>query len=345
METLLVPSKKELLQEITCMRLSGKGQVFRVHTKEELLQLPEIVRKHPEIIVIGSGSNFICKSEENSPKVFLRLENANLSVEHEDESSIRLKVGAGYDWDTFVEYCVKNDYAGVECLSAIPGTVGASPVQNIGAYGTELKEVFVSCEVFDRKEFIWKTLSKEDCAFGYRASIFNTTEKNRYIITEATFQLSKKYQPRKEWYPSLAEYFKNNSIETPTLQQVRGAVTEIRWSKLPKPEELGNCGSFFKNPVVAESLYEKLKVELPTLSGNKGESGIKLAAGQLLELAGLKGNKSESGHFGMYQKNALVLVHFGGGTFDELFEYAHFVQGKVFETFGVMLEIEPTIIN
>ena len=336
----------EQLEKITCMKLPGTCLLYEIKTQEELSRLPTLVKHYPGIIVIGWGSNFICNSTESSKKVFLRLACNEILTVYEDEKSIRLKISGGCSWDALVDYAVKNDYAGIECLSAIPGTVGAAPVQNIGAYGSELKDTFVSCTVFDRQDFTWKTFLNKDCHFGYRASIFNSTEKNRYIISDVILELSKERKSKEAWYPSLADYFQKQLIENPTLNQVRDAVIAVRWSKLPKPEELGNCGSFFKNPVVPEALYKKLKSQFPTLSANKTDDDTwKLAAGQLIELAGLKGNKSPSGHFGMYEKNALVLVHFGGGTFEELFEYAHLVQEKVLSTFGVQLEIEPTIIE
>ncbi|MEY2671913.1 MAG: hypothetical protein RL687_330, partial [Candidatus Parcubacteria bacterium] len=257
-----------------------------------------------------------------------------------------LKIGAGENWDLFVEKVCNMGLSGVEAMSAIPGTVGATPVQNVGAYGQEIKDTFISAEVFDTKNLEYKTLKKEDCNFRYRDSIFKTEEKGRYFITSVTMQLSKKI-PDMPNYPGVKKYFIENNINSPSLMDIRNAIIDIRASKLPNPADIPNVGSFFENPIILKSQYEKiaqsraLGEKIPFFEVDNDR--VKIPAGWLIENAGLKGYNF--GKVSVYEKNALVLVNNGDATGQDFANARDMIIRNVFDKFGITLEQEPEIIK
>lgn len=258
----------------------------------------------------------------------------------EAADTIEVVLGAGENWHETVSWCVDKGYSGIESMGLIPGRVGAAPVQNIGAYGTELKHVLAKVRALDVEKNCFIEFSNRDCEFAYRDSVFKRLA-GRFIITEVTLQLSR-IQDRSIRYAALQNYFEQRHIIQPDVRQVFDAVCAVRQSKLPDPSILGNAGSFFKNPVISESQYQLIKQQWPALVAYPDAPGfMKLAAGWLIDQCEWKGKKRA--HVGVYEKQALVLVHFGGGQLDDLLQLASDIQASVSEVFDVKLEIEPQL--
>jgi UDP-N-acetylmuramate dehydrogenase len=271
----------------------------------------------------------------------IKVELKGIHLVGEDENYIWIKVGAGEVWHGWVMYAIGQNWAGLENLSLIPGTVGASPMQNIGAYGVEIKEVFESLEAMDRKTLLLKNFSSEDCGFGYRESVFKHTLKDQYVICSVTFKLKKAPEFKVE-YGAIQEVLKENGVGVLSLQAVSDAVISIRKSKLPDPAEIGNAGSFFKNPTISPEQFDQLKTEFPTLPGYPNEDGVKVPAGWLIEEAGWKGKRI--GEVGVHEKQALVLVNYGQGDGEAVKNLSEQVQKSVEEKFGIRLSPEVNFI-
>lgn len=306
--------------------------------------------KGTRVLPLGGGSNLVFNDDVLNV-LALKAEILGFEILSEDEDATTLKIGAGENWDKFVERVCSMGLSGVEAMSAIPGTMGATPVQNVGAYGQEIKDTLISVDVFDTIELEYKTLSKEDCKFRYRDSIFKTEEKGRYFITSVTLQLSKNI-PEIPNYPGVKKYFLENNINSPSLIDIRNAIIDIRASKLPNPAEIPNVGSFFENPIVDKSIFEKLKIlyhEIPSFPVSarpclaEENNLVKIPAGWLIENAGLKGHNF--GHVSVYEKNALVLVNNGGATGQDFANARDQIIKTVFDKFGITLEQEPEIIK
>ncbi len=294
------------------------------------------------IFILGGGSNVVLPENMHNT-VFIKIQNKGIAILEQNTENVLLKIAAGELWDDVVLYACKNSYAGIEAMSAIPGIAGATPIQNVGAYGQEIKDVLVSLEAYDRINKINVTIKNEECCFDYRMSRFKKDWKNRFVITSIIIRLSKK-EPNIPLYKGVKEYFIENKIHKPTLLDIRQAITTIRWSKLPKPNELPNCGSFFENPVIENSLLQKLLEQypnMPTFPTNI-ENMTKISAGWLIEQAGLKG--FSFGKVGTYEKNALVLVNHGGASQNDVINTCKQIIKKVHEKFGILLETEPEII-
>jgi UDP-N-acetylmuramate dehydrogenase len=265
------------------------------------------------------------------------MEIKGIHVEDYSENEVLVKVGAGENWHEFVLFCIEKGYAGVENLSLIPGTVGASPMQNIGAYGVEIKEVFDSLWAIERDVLAFRKFSWEECAFGYRESIFKGALKDRYIITQVWFRLSK--QPTiKTSYGAIQDTLKEMGKDQPSIKDVSDAVIQIRRSKLPDPAEIGNAGSFFKNPTIPTEQFDTLKIEYPHIPGFSGEGGVKVPAAWLIEQTGWKGKRF--GNIGVHAKQPLVLVNYGGGEGKDIVQLSRDIQASVKETFGIDLHPE-----
>ncbi len=291
-------------------------------------------------LVLGGGSNILLSKD--FPGLVLQNNIKGIEKIEEDEHSALIKVGAGEVWHQFVRHVIKLGLGGVENLSLIPGCVGASPIQNIGAYGVELKDVFHELEAVDLQTGEIKVFSHAECRFGYRDSIFKQEAKNKYVICSVTFKLSKKHKLNTS-YGAIEEELKTMEISNPTINDVSNAVINIRRSKLPDPAEFGNAGSFFKNPEVSAEEYERIKKDYPALVAYKtGDNKMKLAAGWLIEQCGWKGKIV--GKVGMHRKQALVLVNYGKASGDELISHARNVQKSIKEKFGVEMEMEVNII-
>ena len=340
-----------LQQDVSLRSLNSFGinaQAHRFLCIENLSQLRALwaqMRADAELaalprLVLGGGSNVILS--DRLPHLVLRMAimGRELLVETEDSFIVRAK--AGENWHDFVLWTLSQGFGGLENLSLIPGTVGASPIQNIGAYGLEIQDYFHSLTAFDFVSGELKTFQKQDCAFGYRDSIFKSGEQDRYVIVDVSFALPKEWQPRLA-YGDVAKYLLERDITAPTPIDVSKAIIAIRQSKLPDPAVIGNAGSFFKNPIVSAELRNQVLqqhqncVSYPQINGD-----FKLAAGWLIEQCGWKGRHLET--VGVYEKQALVLVNLGGATGADVRTLARKIQADVFGKFGVELEVEPVFV-
>lgn len=314
---------------------------FVVQSEEKLRQLllsGQVTMPH---FVLGGGSNVVFSKHFQGTIIHMENKGIRLLDETCSADEVLVEAAAGESWDGFVRHCICQGWHGVENLVAIPGTVGAAPVQNVGAYGVEAKDI-VYCvralEVATGKE---RVFSHEECRFTYRSSVFKEELKDRYVIVSVVFRLGKKFLPDMR-YKALADALLRAGIEKPTASQLADVVTQLRWSKLPRPEEVGSAGSFFKNPVIGAGQYEELKDAYPDMVAYPLTEGYKLAAGWLIEQAGWKGRSL--GRCGVYEKQALVLVNRGGCTGTEVIDLANAITESVLRQFGVVLEKEVIII-
>ncbi|WP_373511867.1 UDP-N-acetylmuramate dehydrogenase [Persicitalea sp.] len=286
--------------------------------------------------ILGGGSNVLLTQDVNA--LVMRIEIKGIEVVQEDDDQVVLRVGAGENWHGFVLYCVENGYGGVENLSLIPGTVGAAPMQNIGAYGVEIKDIFQELQAVETTTGTLRTFDADACAFGYRESVFKRDLKDHYIITSVTFRLQKRpiYNVS---YGDIQKTLDEMGVAEHSVRAISEAVIKIRQSKLPDPDQIGNAGSFFKNPEIPKPQFEVLKNRFPELPGYPvGDDMVKVPAGWLIEQAGWKGHRA--GAVGVHDRQALVLVHHGGGTGQEIKTLAKKVQDSVAEKFGIQLTAE-----
>lgn len=297
----------------------------------DISDIPSIVNeaKSPTHI-LGEGCNTIFSDSEILPYFIIHMRNTGIEKISEDT----FKVQAGHNWDDFVKYSVESGFSGIEALSAIPGSVGASPIQNIGAYGQEVCNVITQVHVFDLRDNKFKTLSNAECRFGYRTSIFKTTEKNRYIITAVEFTLSQN-PPSIPNYPDLKNYFKS----IPTLKEIRNAIISIRSKKLPDPKIVPNVGSYFENVIANKATISRLKTSYPTIPVY---NSTKIPTGWLIDQCGLKGKSF--GPIKISENNALVLIHDGTGTYADLAFAEKYISDEIYKKFSLRLVREPNIL-
>jgi UDP-N-acetylmuramate dehydrogenase len=295
--------------------------------------------KTEQLLVLGGGSNVLFTKDFNGLVIKISIPGINYQEEGND---IKVIVGAGVVWNEFVNYCLSQGFAGVENLALIPGTVGASPIQNIGAYGVELKDVFDSCTAFEIATGTIKTFNYADCNFGYRESVFKGEQKGKYIITAVVFKLSKQAQLKTQ-YGAITTELVNRQITEPTITDIAEVVSAIRVSKLPDPKTIGNAGSFFKNPVISQSSFDALINKFPEVVNYPAPNNmIKLAAGWLIEQCGFKG--VIAGNTGTWKNQALVLVNHGGATGQEVYNFSEHIIETVFNKFGIKLEREVNML-
>ena len=305
-------------------------------------ELTSLITYHSPLItlIIGGGSNLLFT--KNYDGLVLKNEIKGIHTIHEDEDHIYVKAGAGENWHQFVMHCIKNNFSGVENLSLIPGNIGASPMQNIGAYGVEVKEVFYSMEAFHLKEKRIINFSVNDCEFGYRESVFKKKYKDQFVILTVTYRLNKKPQYNISYVAIKEELEKINAKEL-SIQSISQAVINIRSSKLPDPNVTGNAGSFFKNPEIPEDNFKILKTKFENIVGFPLDNGnVKVAAAWLIEQCGWKGYRR--GDAGCYEKQALVLVNYGNASGKEIYDLSEEIKQSVKEKFTVDLEREVNII-
>ncbi len=300
----------------------------------------------PQTIILGGGSNILFT--KNFDGLVLKNEIKGIKIIKEDEHYVYVQSGAGENWHQFVLYCINNNFAGVENLSLIPGNVGASPMQNIGAYGVELKEVFYALEAFHLTEKKIHQFTLNDCEFGYRESIFKKKFKNEFAIINVIFRLSK-IPHFNTSYGAIEQELEKMGVEEWSIKAISDAVINIRTLKLPDPSQIGNAGSFFKNPEVTHSIFDILYSKFPGIVGyNLPNGNVKLAAGWLIEQCGPKDSVSFKGYrkgdAGCHEKQALVLVNYGKATGDEIYNLSEMIITSVKEKFGVALEREVNII-
>jgi UDP-N-acetylmuramate dehydrogenase len=332
-------------RDLCTIRTGGTIRYYGVIGKKEDIReaLDFSEAERIPLLVIGEGSNLIF-ADGLLNIIVLKMNIKGIENTDEGTETVDIAAGAGEIWDKLVEHTIDAGLSGLEALSAIPGSVGASPVQNIGAYGCEAGDTIVSVEVFDCRDRRFKVLSHTECRFGYRDSLFKKGGMGRYIITGVTFRLSKQPPPIPQ-YPDILEYFRERGQTAPTLSEIREAITKIRWSKLPDPAVIPNAGSFFKNPFVALEAVQKIKQEYPDARIFPVDDAlVKIAAGWLIEKAGFKGRSF--GKISVYSKNALVLINNGGATYSDLIKAKSEITEAIREKFGILLEQEPVeVIN
>ena len=311
-----------------------------VHTVTELIEVLQ-ENKEKKLFILGGGSNMLLTQDIDALVIHIDLKGKE--VVWQDDNTVHVKAMAGENWHEFVLYCIDKGYGGIESLSLIPGNVGTTPIQNIGAYGTEIKDTMVSCEAIDIATQVLVTFTNEECRFAYRESVFKGPFKDKYIITSVTFGLTKTAHKINTSYGDIAAELTKHNIVAPTLKEVSNAITAIRQSKLPNPKELGNSGSFFKNPIITIAEFERIYLLHPTMPYyTLDDTYVKVPAGWLIEQCGFKGRRF--GDAGVHAKQALVLVNYGNATGQELLALSKNIRETVFDTFGIMIEAEVNVI-
>nr|WP_314558948.1 UDP-N-acetylmuramate dehydrogenase [uncultured Capnocytophaga sp.] len=303
-------------------------------------ELIEALKQYSNPFVLGGGSNMLLTTDVTQPVFHILLKGITIVKETDDE--VWLKAQAGENWHSFVMHTLELGYGGLENLALIYGNVGTAPVQNIGAYGVEIKDVMYSCEAINVHTQEKRIFTTDECDFAYRESVFKGKEKGNYIITSVTFKLSKHNHHLHTQYGAIQEKLAERGITQPTPKQVAEVVISIRESKLPNPAELGNSGSFFKNPIILTDEYQKLQQQYPDMPSYTIDiTHTKVPAGWLIDRCGLKGYRQ--GDAGVHTHQALVLVNYGKATGQEVLALAHYVKEEVTKKFGITLEFEVNI--
>lgn len=335
--------KNHSLQPFNTFGLKAHAKYFSsFHSIDDLnaLRLTSEYQKEQKLI-LGGGSNILLTQDQNAFALLNQIK--GITIVEEDSSSYVITVGGGENWHDFVLHCIENGYAGVENMSLIPGSVGASPMQNIGAYGTEIKDVFEWLEAFHIETGEIHKFNNNDCNFGYRESVFKNKHKGEYIITKVAYRLQKKPTINTS-YGAINQQLESMGIDTPTIKNVSDAVIAIRQSKLPDPKEIGNSGSFFKNPIISTQLVEQLKTNHPNIPiYPMDEQHSKVAAGWLIDQAGWKG-KTINNQYGVHKNQALVLVNYGGATGEEIYNLSEEIIQSIQTKFNITLEREVNIL-
>ncbi len=330
------------LKNFNTFGVEAKARYFvEINHKDDLVELfMDPQWKQTETLILGGGSNLLLINNFDGLVIRINIRGIEHRISHND---VFIEAGAGEVWNDLVNFCVIREYAGLENLSLIPGSVGASPIQNIGAYGVELKDVFYSCCAFELATGTFKTFTKEDCRFDYRESVFKSELKGQYIIVSVKFHLSLIPNFNLK-YGAIEHELNNRGISAPTIKDVSQVVSYIRVSKLPDPSTIGNAGSFFKNPVINADVFTKLQANFPDIVNYPAGNGlIKLAAGWLIEQCGWKGKMV--GHTGTWKNQALVLVNHGGASGAEVYSFSSQIIDSVYTKFGVTLQREVNIIS
>ena len=329
------------LKKYNTFGIEAKAKQFvAVHCTDELKVVLE-ENKAQKKFILGGGSNMLLTKDIDALVIHIDLKGKKIIKEN--ENFVWIESQAGENWHEFVLWTIDQNFGGLENMSLIPGNVGTTPVQNIGAYGTEIKDTFVSCEAMTIENQEMKTFLKEDCHFGYRESVFKNVAKNQYVITSVVFKLTKHNHKINISYGDITAELAKNNITNPNLKDVSNAVIAIRQSKLPDPKELGNSGSFFKNPILLKSDFEKIHQQFPEMKYfDISETEVKVPAGWLIEQAGFKGKRF--GDAGIHKNQALVLVNYGNATGQEILDVSKNIQETIFKTFGIHIEAEVNVI-
>ncbi|MGG7034621.1 MAG: UDP-N-acetylmuramate dehydrogenase [Flavobacterium sp.] len=315
-------------------------QFVEVQTTEELKTILQQYAGEKKFI-LGGGSNMLLTQNINALVIHVNLKGKKKIKE--DDDFVWIEAQAGENWHEFVLWTIDQNFGGLENMSLIPGNVGTTPVQNIGAYGAEIKDTFVSCETMNIISQEIKTFNNADCKFGYRESVFKNEVKDQFVITSVVFKLTKQNHKISIAYGDIMGELSKNNIENPTIKDVSNAVIAIRKSKLPDPKELGNSGSFFKNPIISKTEFEPIHQKFPEMRYFEvSETEVKVPAGWLIEKAGFKGMRV--GDAGVHKNQALVLVNYGNATGQEIVNLSKEIQKTIFETFGIKIEAEVNII-
>ena len=329
------------LKNYNTFGIEAKAKQFvAVHNVAELKTILE-ENKSKKKFILGGGSNMLLTQAVDALVIHVDLKGKKIIKE--DKDFVWVESQAGENWHEFVIWTIDQNLGGLENMSLIPGNVGTTPVQNIGAYGTEIKDTFYSCEAISIENQKIKTFTKAECHFGYRESVFKNEAKDHYIITSVVFKLTKRNHKINTSYGDITAELAKNNITNPTLKEVSNAVIAIRQSKLPDPKELGNSGSFFKNPILLKTDFEKIHKKFPEMKFYEvSETEVKVPAGWLIEQAGFKGKRF--GDAGIHKNQALVLVNYGNATGQEILDVSKDIQETIFKTFGIHIEAEVNVI-
>jgi len=305
--------------------------------------LKSILKSHVsnKKFILGGGSNMLLTQDIDALVIHIDLKGKKIIKE--DENFVWVESQAGENWHEFVLWTIDQNFGGLENMSLIPGNVGTTPVQNIGAYGTEIKDTFVSCNAINIATQEMKTFTKDECNFGYRESVFKNEAKDKYVIVSVIFKLTKRLHKINTSYGDITIELEKQNVTIPTLKDVSNAIIAIRQSKLPDPKELGNSGSFFKNPIISKELFEKVQQKFPEIKFFEvSATEVKVPAGWLIENAGLKGYRT--GDAGVHKNQALVLVNYGNATGKDILNLSKYVQKTVFDKYGIEIETEVNVI-
>lgn len=330
------------LLKLNTFGIDVKAKYFTsINTINELIEVTKTnVFKDLELLILGGGSNILFTKDFDGLVILNNIKGKEII--DQNQQSIFLKIGAGENWHELVMYCVDNGWGGIENLSLIPGNTGTAPMQNIGAYGVEIKETFIELEALEISSGKIVKFNNSDCEFGYRESVFKNKMKNQYIILNITLEL-KKNPVLNINYGDVKAILESQNIKNPDIKEVSNAIISIRQSKLPDPKKIGNSGSFFKNPIVSLNLLELIKKKYPNVVNYEiNENEFKIAAGWLIERAGWKGKKFNN--YGVHEKQALVLVNYGLANGMEIFELSEKIILDIKDKFGITLEREVNII-
>ncbi len=335
----MIKKKNFSLKNYNSFNIDVNAKEFiEINSKEELIGLNGLL-KNEKILFLGGGSNILFTKDYDGTVIYLNLKGINIEKENSDFSVV--KANAGENWSNFIEFCLNNNLGGVENLSLIPGNVGSAPVQNIGAYGVELKDVFLSCEVFNFDDFSLKNFDLFDCEFEYRNSVF---KKNKnLIILSVKLKLKNNNHDINTSYGDINDELKKSNIDNPTIKDISRVVSSIRRRKLPDPKQIGNAGSFFKNPIVNKEKLNWIEKHHKNVPSYKlDEKYYKIPAAWLIETAGLKGKKF--GKFGIHKSQPLVLVNYGGAKGGDIYKLSLSIKEIIKKIFKIELETEVNII-
>lgn len=329
------------LKKYNTFGIDAKAKHFvSINTIEGLKNVLNLT-EYKERFILGGGSNMLLTKDIEALVMHINLK--GITIVSQDDTSAIVKAQAGQNWHEFVLWCLQNNFGGLENLSLIPGNVGTAPIQNIGAYGVELKDTFVSCETLEVATQKTKTFTNVACNFDYRNSVFKKELKGKYIITSVTFKLTKNNHTLHTNYGAISTQLETMHVVNPTIQDVSKAVIAIRESKLPNPKEIGNSGSFFKNPVISLNAFKKLKQNFPEIPNYPvSDNLIKIPAGWLIEKAGFKGKRFDN--YGVHQKQALVLVNYNNAKGIEILKLSQVIQETIKRIFNISIEAEVNII-
>ncbi len=328
------------LKHLNTFNIDVKAKYFiEIFNESELSELQKEIKSKKNVLVLGAGSNILFTKDYDG--VIIKYKSSEIKVLTEYENNIIIQADAGVIWDDLVSYTVENNYYGIENLSLIPGTVGAAPVQNIGAYGTEISSVIDYVEGYFLDKFEKKIFYRDECLFNYRDSIFKKELKNNFIITSVVLRLKKEKELNIS-YRDIQNYFKGRNYDSISIQEVRNAVINIRKSKLPDFTKFGNAGSFFKNPEINFTHLELLKREYPDIPFHQINDNYKIPAAWLIEKCGYKGKRK--GNTGTFEKQALVIINYGNATGDEIKNFADEIKEAVKNKFNIELEYEVNIV-
>jgi UDP-N-acetylmuramate dehydrogenase len=329
------------LKKYNTFGIEAKARQFvAVHTVDELKTVLQ-ENQNEKKFILGGGSNMLLTKDIDALVIHIDLKGKK--VLKEDDDFVWVESMAGENWHEFVLWTINQNFGGLENMSLIPGNVGTTPIQNIGAYGTEIKDTFVSCDAMQITTQEMKIFTKDACHFGYRESVFKHEAKDQFVITSVIFKLTRRHHKINTSYGDITKELEKQNVVTPTLKDVSNAVIAIRQSKLPDPKELGNSGSFFKNPIIPKAQFEKAHALHPNMPHYVvSETEVKVPAGWLIEQAGFKGKRF--GDAGIHKNQALVLVNYGNASGQEILKVSKDIQATILKEFGIAIEAEVNVI-